>query len=102
MWFNIAAKELGIELKWNGHGINEKGYDVKTGKQIVSVDSKYFRPTEVETLIGDPSKAKDKLGWVPKVSFDELVSEMVSADFESAKRDLLCKTNGFEVNERYE
>lgn len=99
---NIASKEMGINIQWKGSGVHEKGYDAKTGKQIVAVDPAYFRPTEVETLLGDPSKAKDKLGWVPKITFEELVSEMVTADLESAKRDLLCKNNGFEVNERYE
>jgi len=99
---NIAAKELGIDVQWKGSGVNEKGYNAKTGKQIVAVDPAYFRPTEVETLLGDPSKAKDKLGWVPQITFDELVAEMVSNDLESAKRDLLCKNNGFEVNDRHE
>lgn len=99
---NIASKEMGIDIQWRGSGVNEKGYDANTGKQIVAVDPAYFRPTEVETLLGNPSKAKDKLGWVPEISFDELVSEMVAADLELAKRDLLCRNNGFEVNERYE
>jgi len=99
---NIAAKELGIDIQWKGMGVDEKGYDAKSGKQIVAVDPAYFRPTEVETLLGDPSKAKEKLGWVPKITFDELVTEMVSNDLESAKRDLLCKNNGFEVIERHE
>ena len=99
---NIAAKELGIDIQWKGSGVHEKGYDIKTGRQIVAVDPAYFRPTEVETLLGDPSKAKEKLGWVPKITFNELVSEMVRSDLESAQRDLLCKNNGFEVNERHE
>ncbi|BCS96488.1 GDP-mannose 4,6-dehydratase [Desulfoluna limicola] len=99
---NIAAKEVEIDIHWQGTGVDEKGYDAKTGKQIVAVDPTYFRPTEVETLLGDPSKAKEKLGWVPHIPFGELVSEMVSTDLESAKRDLLCKNNGFEVKERHE
>ncbi|SCY87158.1 GDP-mannose 4,6-dehydratase [Desulfoluna spongiiphila] len=99
---NVAANELGIEIQWKGTGVEEKGYDAKTGKQIVAVDPAYFRPTEVETLLGDPSKAKQTLGWVPKITFDELISEMVAADLEFAKRDLLCKKNGFEVIERHE
>lgn len=92
---NIAAKELGIEMKWEGTGVNEKGFNANTGKVIVSVDPKYFRPTEVETLLGDPSKAREKLGWIPEISFQELVSEMVKHDLEEAKRDDLCKKHGF-------
>ncbi len=94
---NIAARELGIEVSWRGSGIYEKGYDIKTGKVIVVVDPKYFRPTEVETLLGDPSKAQKKLGWVPVISFKELVTEMVKEDLKKAKKDHLCKTHGFEV-----
>ncbi len=92
---SIAAKELDIEVRWEGTGIDEKGYDNATGKCIVQVDSRYFRPTEVETLLGDPSKAKRKLGWTPKITFHELVSEMVREDLKSAKRDELVKQHGF-------
>jgi len=91
---NAAAAELGIAIEWKGKGAEEKGYD-QTGKIIVSVDSRYFRPTEVETLLGDASKAKKNLGWSPKVSFSELVSEMVREDLKSAKRDELVKHHGF-------
>lgn len=94
---NITANELGIEISWKGAGIDEKGYDIKTGKMIVSIDPKYFRPTEVETLLGDPSKAKEKLGWVPVISFKELVKDMVREDLKKAKKDQLCRTHGFEV-----
>lgn len=92
-----AAKELGIDISWKGTGVDEKGFDSKTGKMIVTVDPKYFRPTEVETLLGDPSKAKEKLGWTPEISFKELVSEMVQQDLMEAKKDHLCKTHGFET-----
>ncbi len=92
---SIAAKELDIEVRWEGIGIDEKGYDNATGKCIVQVDARYFRPTEVETLLGDPSKAKQKLGWTPKITFHELVSEMVREDLKSAKRDELVKQHGF-------
>jgi GDPmannose 4,6-dehydratase len=92
---SIAAKELDIEVRWEGAGIDEKGYDNATGKCIVQVDARYFRPTEVETLLGDPSKAKQKLGWTPKITFHELVSEMVREDLKSAKRDELVKQHGF-------
>ncbi|MEQ1527236.1 MAG: GDP-mannose 4,6-dehydratase [Gallionella sp.] len=92
---SIAAKELDIEVRWEGKGVDEKGYDNATGKCIVQVDARYFRPTEVETLLGDPSKAKQKLGWTPKITFHELVSEMVREDLKSAKRDELVKQHGF-------
>lgn len=91
----IAAKELGITVRWEGDGVEEKGYDIATGQCIVAVDPRYFRPTEVETLLGDPSKAKDKLGWTPKTSFAELVKEMVQEDYKAAQRDELVKKHGF-------
>jgi len=97
-----AAKELGISLRWEGSGVEEKGYDEQTGKLIVAVDPRYFRPTEVETLLGDPRKAKEKLGWEPKISFAELVAEMVHADLEDAKRDDLCKSHGFKAFDYHE
>jgi len=94
---NIAAKELDIGITWKGKGVNEKGFDQKTGNQIVAVDPKYFRPTEVETLLGDPSKAKQKLGWEPEITFQELVTEMVKQDLVLAKKDHLCQTHGFDT-----
>ena len=93
---NAAARELGIEITWKGQGVAEKGFD-KSGKCIVSVDSRYFRPTEVETLLGDPAKAKNKLGWSPKTSFNSLVSEMVQADLSAAERDELVKQHGYKT-----
>jgi GDPmannose 4,6-dehydratase len=96
---DISAKTLGININWQGRGVNEKGIDTKTGKTIVEVDPKYFRPTEVESLLGNPSKAKEKLGWTPKITFAELVSEMVKHDLEDAKRDDLCKNHGFSTFE---
>lgn len=95
---NIAAKELGITMRWDGEGQSEKGFD-DTGTCIVSVDPRYFRPTEVETLLGDPSKAKAKLGWEPKISFSELVKEMVREDLKSAERDELVKRHGYYAND---
>lgn len=94
---NIAAKELDIGITWKGKGVNEKGFDQKTGNQIIAVDPKYFRPTEVETLLGDPSKAKQKLGWEPEITFQELVTEMVKQDLVLAKKDHLCQTHGFDT-----
>jgi GDPmannose 4,6-dehydratase len=98
---NIAAKELGIAMRWEGEGLNEKGYD-DTGKCIVSVDPRYFRPTEVETLLGDPSKAKAKLGWEPKITFGELVKQMVREDLKSAERDELVKRHGYYTSNYHE
>lgn len=113
-----AASELGISIKWQGSGVEEQGivdqvtrsennaFDaslhVKPGDVIVRVDPRYFRPTEVETLLGDATKAKEKLGWVPKISFMELVAEMVHHDMEEARRDELCRNEGFRINSYYE
>ena len=96
---NAAFKEVGVELNWEGSGINEKGIDAKTGKIIVEVDSRYYRPTEVETLLGDSSKAKEKLGWTPKITLDEMVAEMVQHDMVIASRDELCRSEGFKTFE---
>ncbi len=93
-----AAKELGIHITWKGQGVEEKGFD-QHGNCVVAVDSRYFRPAEVESLLGDPTKAKEKLGWQPKISFNELVAEMVAEDLKAAKRDQLAKQNGFHVYE---
>jgi GDPmannose 4,6-dehydratase len=97
----IAAKELGIDIVWSGQGLDEKGTDAQ-GKCIVSVDPRYFRPTEVESLLGDPTKAKTKLGWVPKITFAELVQEMVREDLKSAERDELVKSHGYYANSYHE
>lgn len=91
----VAAREIGIEIRWEGKDEQEKGIDVATGKCIVAVDPRYFRPAEVETLLGDPSKAKSKLGWVPTTTFRELVSEMMREDMKEAQRDELVKQHGF-------
>ncbi len=99
---NLAAKELGLAIKWEGDGIDEKGINLADGKTIVAVDPTYFRPTEVETLLGDPTKAKEKLGWAPKTTFEELVKEMVQVDLEEAKRDELVQRAGFRVNQHQE
>ena len=96
----VAAKELGIDIEWQGSGANEKG--IWKDKVIVSVDSRYFRPTEVETLLGDSTKAKDKLGWIPKITFKELVKEMIVSDLEEAKRDHLCQTEGYSTYNYHE
>lgn len=93
---NAAAQEIGIDIRWEGSGVDEKGYDA-AGLCIVQVDPRYFRPTEVETLLGDPSKAKRKLGWTPRTTFAELVAEMVREDLKSAERDELVKNHGYKV-----
>ena len=90
---NLAAKEIDLLISWEGQGINEKGYD-QDGNCIVSVDPQYFRPAEVETLLGDATQAKKVLGWEPEISFEELVSEMASEDMKIAKRDLLISKDG--------
>jgi GDPmannose 4,6-dehydratase len=91
-----CAKLLDMNLTWQGSGIDEKAVDSK-GNIVVAVDPRYFRPTEVETLLGDPSKAKRELGWTPRTSFDELVREMVDADFKAAQRDALVREHGFDA-----
>jgi len=98
---NAAAKELGMSITWKGDGVDEKGYDA-AGTCIVAVDPRYFRPTEVETLLGDASKAKNKLGWTPKISFAELVAEMVREDLKGAERDELVKKHGYIVSPNHE
>jgi GDPmannose 4,6-dehydratase len=110
VFVDIAASELGIKLRWQGNGVDEVGIvesvspvdaDLSTaelvGKTIVKVDPRYFRPTEVETLLGDPAKAKAKLGWEPTTTFEELVTEMVAFDLDKAKRFALLKGQGFDV-----
>jgi GDPmannose 4,6-dehydratase len=107
----LAARELGIELQFDGAGKDEVGVVASTdtartkcrvGDVIVKVDPQYFRPTEVETLLGDPGKAKRQLGWTPKVSLPELVREMVEADFGAAQRDSLVRSAGYRTFDRHE
>jgi GDPmannose 4,6-dehydratase len=97
----LAAREIGLCLNWEGQGESERGID-QDGRCIVKVDPRYFRPTEVETLLGDAAKARDKLGWTPKITFSELVSEMMREDMKSAERDELVKRNGFAVYDYHE
>ncbi len=108
---NHSAAELGIEIEWRGTGVDEVGivanvgdpeFKLKPGQRIVAVDPKYFRPTEVDTLLGDPTKAREKLGWVPTTTFAELVTEMVTEDLKSAQRDRLVQGAGFQVYEHHE
>jgi len=118
-FINFACDHIGVKLEYKGEGINEKGI-IKSidknnqiikrsklniqnsiGKTIISVDEKYFRPTEVEALLGDPSKAKEKLGWKPKVTFEEMVHEMMENDINIAKRDSLVKKHGYKTENYY-
>ena len=116
---NAAAREMGMEIRWEGQGVNEKGYLSNPSHRakiaeasrtkpeadddpIVQVDPRYFRPTEVETLLGDASKAKTKLGWSPSINFNELVSEMVREDLKSAERDELVRRHGYYAFNRHE
>ena len=96
-----AADELDMVIDWRGEGVDEKGYD-KQGNCIVAVDPRYFRPTEVETLLGDPTRARERLGWRPRVKFHELVAEMVREDLAASQRDDLCRREGFRVFDYHE
>jgi GDPmannose 4,6-dehydratase len=90
-----AFAEVGIQLRWEGEGVNEKGVEVKSGKIRVEVDSRYFRPTEVDTLLGDPAKAREKLGWVADITLEQMVAEMVREDLMLAEKDEMCRREGF-------
>ncbi|MBA3029578.1 MAG: GDP-mannose 4,6-dehydratase [Desulfobacteraceae bacterium] len=121
-FITLAAKEVGIEIAWQGKGLEEIGmvksllkdkfqingstlkrnHSIKPGDTLVAVDPRYFRPTEVESLLGDPTKAKEKLGWEPRISFEDMIQEMVAHDLVEAQKDELCKQSGFTVYERNE
>ncbi len=97
-----SFKEIGVDIIWEGSGLDEVGKDAATGKERVFIDPRYFRPTEVEFLLGDPSKAENNLGWKPEVSFDEMVSMMVKNDIKEAEKDRLCREEGFAVYQQFE
>ena len=97
-----AFKSVGFQIEWEGKGLDEVGRDVASGKVMVRVDKRYFRPTEVDFLLGDPTKTKEVLGWEAKIQIDELVEEMVKADLKDAQRDHLCKTSGFKTLNHFE
>lgn len=101
-FIEAAFAEVGISITWHGEGIDETGVDAATGETLVAVDPRYFRPTEVEFLQGDATKAKQKLGWTPKTSFAELVKMMVVEDLKTAQRDQLCEQHGYRINGGYE
>ena len=107
-FIEMSAYELGVKIRWDGAGAEEKGYvaaiegnkapGLKVGQTIVEIDPRYFRPAEVETLLGDPSKAKDKLGWVPQITLQEMISEMVAYDLDEARKHALLKDQGYNVS----
>ncbi len=120
---DAAARELGMVLRWDGAGVDQNGIvksidhsvaktqsaviksespSVNEGDVIVSIDPRYFRPTEVDALLGDPTKAKQKLGWVPKVSFDQLIAEMVAEDLKKAEKDALTRYYGYQTPDHHE
>jgi len=104
----MSAKELGVSIRWDGGGVEEIGYvdsieganapNLSVGDKIVAVDPRYFRPAEVETLLGDPTNAKTKLGWEPTTTLEEMIKEMVTHDLDQAKRHALLKQGGFDVS----
>ena len=98
---NAAARVLDLTIRWEGQGVHEKGYDA-SGKCIVAIDPRYFRPTEVDTLLGNAGKAKEKLGWQPKSGFKDLVTEMVQEDWQLAKRDAVIKQHGHKILQHHE
>ena len=104
-FIEISAKKIGWNkdknspaIIWEGQGINEIGRRADNNKIVVKIDPRYFRPTEVDQLLGDPRKAFEKLGWEPKISLEELISEMIESDLREAKKDLLLKSKGFDNN----
>ena len=98
----IAANEMGLNIDWQGEGLEEIGIETKSGKTIIRVDARYFRPTEVETLLGDPSNAKEKLGWIPEITFEQLVREMVVTDLKLAERDQIISKKGYRAYNYFE
>jgi GDPmannose 4,6-dehydratase len=98
----LAASRLGILMEWRGHGIDEIGIDAKTGKTLVRVDARYFRPTEVDALLGDPGKAARLLGWRPEIALEEMVREMVDSDWNHAKRDAMLQRAGYRTPQNHE
>ncbi len=96
-FIEMAARQLDISIRWEGEGVDEKGINEETGQIMVAVDPRYFRPTEVPNLLGDAGKAREKLGWQPRIAFEQLVAEMVEADMQEAQKDYLCQLEGFQT-----
>ena len=97
----LTFNELGIDLEWSGTGVEEKAIDKATGKVVVAVNPEFFRPAEVELLLGDSTKARTTLGWKPQYDLAALAKEMVAEDLKLAKKEKLLKENGFEINTTY-
>jgi GDPmannose 4,6-dehydratase len=97
-----AAAHMEMKIEWRGHGSDEYGVDTTTGQTVVRIDPRYFRPTEVDSLLGDSSKARQRLGWQPEISFERLIQEMVESDQELARRDALVAREGFKVYSHHE
>ena len=93
----LAAGKLGMNVAWEGQGVEERGIDTISGRPIVAIDSRYFRPAEVDTLLGDPSKARRQLGWEPKIGFEELITEMVTSDLMEAEKDAMVRRKGYRI-----
>ena len=98
----IAAKQLDMSIRWEGEGTDEKGLDEETGRVIIAVDPDYYRPTEVNELLGDAGKARKKLGWKPTITFEDMIAEIVEADMEEARKDYLCLTEGFQTYNHFD
>ena len=98
----IAARQLNISVHWEGEGADEKGIEEKTGQVIVAVDPEYYRPTEVNELLGDAGKAREKLGWEPEITFEAMIAEMIEADMEEAQKDYLCLQEGFQTYNHFD
>jgi GDPmannose 4,6-dehydratase len=118
----LAFSEVGIQIKWEGKGISERGIirdikpsallkkydrrdqlrDLREGQTVVAIDPRYFRPTEVDTLLGDPTKAREKLGWKQKISFEQMISEMIEYDLNEGMREAIWKQKGFDVPDSFE
>jgi len=98
----LTFSKVGINLRWEGKGVDQKGIDCNNNRCLIEVDPRYFRPTEVETLLGDATKAREHLGWRPEISFKSLVEEMVREDLEEAKKDQVCQDHGFKTFNNYE
>ena len=101
-FIGLAAQKLGMRIEWRGQGVEEQGVNTKTGQAIIKIDTRYFRPTEVETLLGDASKARTRLGWTPEIPFGTLVQEMITEDLELARRDAVVAREGFKTHKRRE
>jgi GDPmannose 4,6-dehydratase len=98
----MAFERAGFKIVWKGEGIDEKGFDEATDRVLIEVDPTYFRPTEVDLLLGDPTKAKEKLGWMPTHSLEDLIDDMMKSDLEEARKEHYLRSNGYSVSNPHE